>query len=374
MIFFIHVQYTCTVLGYVNVMYNKLQGCKWAGLQTKMMIQVAVVGAGIIGLSVGTYLLQTIPRDVLLVTVVADRLPPDTLASDRSGGLILFSPHYVDHGTAERTLRWVSGTRAHLDKIYNSPERDGSGISSLHGFMASEDGPINKITVDGQEMLPGWREASESEKEFIRCSNCEVLTTVTYSISSAYMKWLLGKFTGLGGVVVKQKLDSLSTLDSYDIIINCSGLGARELVNDENVYPLKGHSLSVKAPWIKQFFFETSTRTLILPREDSIILGSMLETYNGDTSIDPDIIRLIREKAERRMPSLQKAEDIEVLVGVRPMRMGGVRLERDPSTPTIIHCYGHATNGYCYHWGCAEEVGQLVKDVIQDFIFNKSKL
>ena len=337
-------------------------------------MQIAVIGAGVIGLSVGTHLLQIMPRDVL-VTVIADKLPPDTLASDRSVGLVTFGPHYIERGSTERTLRWVNGTKAYLDKIYNSPERNGSGISRLHGYMLKKDGPMNKIMVDGKEILPGWREANESEKALIHCNDHEVLTSVTYSIqSSAYMQWLLGKFTDLGGVVVKQKIDSLSTLDSYDIIVNCSGLGAKEVVDDENMYPLQGHVLSVKAPWVKQFFFDISTRTVIQPCEDSVIIGGMLETYNGDTNVDPDVIRHIREKAERQIPNLKAAENLEAWVGVRPMRLGGVRLERDSSMSTVVHCYGHGVKGYGCHWGCAEEVGRLVKDIIQEKFIPSSKL
>lgn len=53
---------------------------------------------------------------------------------------------------------------------------------------------------------------------------------------------------------------------NYDYIINCTGLGAREFVPDKNMYPVKGHVLRVKAPWIKQcIMLDTNEVTYILP-------------------------------------------------------------------------------------------------------------
>ena len=31
----------------------------------------------------------------------------------------------------------------------------------------------------------------------------------------------------------------------YDLVINCSGLGSKELVNDGNMYPTRGHLIRV---------------------------------------------------------------------------------------------------------------------------------
>ena len=68
---------------------------------------------------------------------------------------------------------------------------------------------------------------------------------------------------------------------------------------------------------------------------------------------------------------------LRINVGRRPMRKGGLRLEREDSSYAqtkidgfkseqkslkIIHCYGAGGNGYKLSWGAARRVVELVSD------------
>ena len=56
----------------------------------------------------------------------------------------------------------------------------------------------------------------------------------------------LKKFRANNGIVVARKLGSLDEIASdFDVVINCSGLGAFHLENDQNVHPIRGHVLRV---------------------------------------------------------------------------------------------------------------------------------
>lgn len=49
------------------------------------------------------------------------------------------------------------------------------------------------------------------------------------------------------GTVVERKLESLEELyGEYDIIFNCTGLGAKKLCNDVNVLPIRGQVIQVQ--------------------------------------------------------------------------------------------------------------------------------
>lgn len=50
------------------------------------------------------------------------------------------------------------------------------------------------------------------------------------------------KFIALGGKMERRNIKMLYQLaeEGYDLIINCSGLGARELVADETMMPIRG--------------------------------------------------------------------------------------------------------------------------------------
>ena len=347
-------------------------------------LHVAVVGAGVIGLSVATHLLETF-SDHLDVTIIADKFSPNTFASDRSGGLIMPpDPEYVLPGNTGRLSKWVKGTLKRLNGLYNTENGGKIGLTLLQGYFIA---PSKVKFEDLQDLwwkdfVIGFRHAEQSEIMISDYEERGVVSFATYILSCpTYLPWLLEKFTQLGGVSEKQKIHNLSELASYDVVINCTGLGARELVNDQKMYPMQGHIVSVKAPWVKQFIdvigYEPR-RVYIMPRNEEVILGGTSEFYKEDRTIDPVEVQGILDRCQQIMPSLKNAEIKDTWVGVRPMREGGVRLEKENrgegGSPIIIHCYGHGSYGVTLSWGCAEEVGSLIKECIDDKIKLKSKL
>ena len=63
------------------------------------------------------------------------------------------------------------------------------------------------------------------------------------------MPHLLEKFRSKKGIVVVKRLESLEEIASdFNVIINCSGIGAKELVNDPSVHPIRGHIFRVIIP------------------------------------------------------------------------------------------------------------------------------
>ena len=59
-----------------------------------------------------------------------------------------------------------------------------------------------------------------------------------------------------GGQIVQHKVVSLAEPEfaTYDIIINCTGLGACDLVGDDMLFPVRGQLVTVKAPWVKTIY------------------------------------------------------------------------------------------------------------------------
>lgn len=69
---------------------------------------------------------------------------------------------------------------------------------------------------------------------------------------------------------------------------------------------------------------------------------------------------------------VQKGQGIEGLdiirhgVGLRPLREGGPRVEKDTvDGVNIVHNYGHGGFGYQASFGCAEAAVSLVKEVLR---------
>ena len=337
-------------------------------------LHVAVVGAGVIGLSVATHLLEEF-SDHLQVIIIADKFSPNTDASDRSGGWF-FPPSQGSKcpGNPEREARWTKGTFDRMHKLYNSAECSKIGLSVVDGYLASNHPVTPGIKPLWSDFVIGYRIAEESELKLCECEGRTLLAFTTFIIPCpTYLPWLLDKFIQLGGVSEQRKINNLSELGSYDVVINCTGLGARELVNDQKMYSVRGHIVSVKAPWLKQWHIRHESDcdrvAYIFPRTNEVLLGGTHEIYNEDLSqVDQDQIQGILDRCQKTVPGLVNAEIKDTWVGIRPMREGGVRLEKENGGEgrVIIHCYGHGGDGVTLSWGCAEEVGSLVKECIKD--------
>jgi hypothetical protein len=72
-----------------------------------------------------------------------------------------------------------------------------------------------------------------------------------------YSRWLTRQLEEAGVHFVQRKLSSLAELagEGWDVVCNCTGLGARALLPDQNSYPIRGQIMRVKAPWVNQCVF-----------------------------------------------------------------------------------------------------------------------
>jgi D-amino-acid oxidase len=207
--------------------------------------------------------------------------------------------------------------------------------------------------------------------------------------TDAYMAWLQGQVQQAGCRLVCQRVSgNLQEHEAFllkqfgvDAIVNCSGLGAKELANDD-MYPLRGALVRVlndgrAMPRITQAHCvahdEASSEQdmiFIVPRgRDRLVLGGLTEPDEWDLDIDLDNYEPIRKMYERCtdfLPVLKHAEIDHaepVRVGLRPVRRQNVRLEREPGT-RIVHNYGHGGSGVTLSWGCAAEVVERVERLL----------
>ncbi|XP_011407417.1 PREDICTED: D-aspartate oxidase-like [Amphimedon queenslandica] len=346
--------------------------------------KVVVIGAGVIGLSVATHLLEKYKEDIT-VTIIADKFSPNTISSDKSGGWIfppLSSAKTISPDNPDRVTKWVKGTFEKFSEICHSEECGEAGLSQAYGYLESRE--INfpfQPQVDLQGLKFSWSKfvqgfqylsVEEAQKQVFDCHTPLLAFTTFIVPCPVYLPWLLKKFKGLGGVAEERKITNLSELaGSYDIVINCTGLGARELANDEQVYPVRGHIVTVSAPWIKQWVVRRipdvkGKTAYAFPRVNEVLLGGSFDVNNEDLTVDQDEVDKILERCIKVIPSLAGAEIKATWAGVRPCRNGGIRLEREERQDfVLIHCYGHGGDGVSLSWGCAMEVGELVNETIK---------
>jgi D-amino-acid oxidase len=181
-----------------------------------------------------------------------------------------------------------------------------------------------------------------------------------------YLPWLVARVRALGGQFVLRRLRSLDEVgDEADVVVDCAGLGARELVDDPAVHPVRGRIIRVVNPGLTMSVRDEEHpggRAYVHPRTEDCILGGTLEEHEWDTTVDPAAGAAIVERCCDLVPALRGARILEQLVGLRPGRPT-VRLEEgEPlrSGARVVHNYGHGGSGVTLSWGCAREVVELI--------------
>ena len=341
-------------------------------------IKVAVVGAGVIGLSSAYHLVKRFPHTVT-VTVIAEKFSPNT-TSDIAGGFIQpidfhSSPSGVDDRTEEvRIQRWTEDTFRHLHPLYQSKAAP-LQLGLVSGYRFVRDSlslPWWKDLVFGFRCFP----ANSPELQTLTMHQSSHRSQSVWAFSTYmldcrhYLPWLMDEFIKSGGTIEQRRLSSLDELRHYyDVIVNCSGLGAVELVGDGEVCPYRGQVVLVRAPWIKHFVIVDSEEgdenmVYILPRSNMVFLGGTAQVGNWSESVDPTTSEAIVSRCTTVLPALCGAEVVGAWVGGRPVRRGAVRFEAEEKrdgSQLLIHNYGHGGQGVTLHWGCALEVGRMVE-------------
>jgi D-amino-acid oxidase len=165
-----------------------------------------------------------------------------------------------------------------------------------------------------------------------------------------YLDYLQKRFRGklrLG--VTLRSLDELAG----DVVVNCTGVGARTLAHDAEVEPHRGQILVVDKLDLPAALVHETSLAYAIPRTADCILGGTndqsddLEPKAADTAKILDICSEYLGVTGRVR---------QVKVGLRPFRRSGVRLEAEGR---VIHNYGHGGSGFTVSWGCAEEVAAL---------------
>lgn len=105
----------------------------------------------------------------------------------------------------------------------------------------------------------------------------------------------------------------------FDVLFNCTGLGAKELCNDAQLVPMRGQVLKVRAPWVKLAFYGDYD-TYILPGFETVSLGGCRQYDSFNLNICKYDSMAIKERCYGMLPSLKRAEVVCEAVGLRPHR------------------------------------------------------
>jgi D-amino-acid oxidase len=314
---------------------------------------VIVVGCGVIGLTAALRMREA-SLDVRIVTAA---LPFETTSGVAAA---LWYPYKAY--PEDRVLSWGSETFEVFVELSRVP---GSGVRMREGvelwrepvpdpWWASAVPDVRRCTKD--ELPPGYSDG-----------HIFVAPVIEMPI---YLRYLLDRFVGAGGNVEHRFVSSLEDAGDGHVIVNCAGLGARELVGDPSMEPIRGQIVRVRNPGLERFVLDEGNPegvTYVIPRSEDCILGGTAEEGEWDTEPDPEISAGILRRCTTLEPRLADAEVLEHKAGLRPGRPE-IRLEREDIAhgPPRVHNYGHGGSGVTLSWGCAAETLRLVRRILSD--------
>jgi len=355
---------------------------------------VLVIGAGVSGLTSALCL----AREGFEVTVVADLFAPQ-VTSVVAGALWEWPPavcgHQHDRISLSRSKAWCETSYEIFADLAGNPAT-GVFFRPVTFYFKR---PIEDDGWQREKMaeLAGKVRQFKHDPTVIPANGintelglCDAYTHLTPMVDTdVYMNWLLGEGRRAGCRIVKRKLsgslreqaEALGREYGVDAIVNCTGLGARELAG-EPMHPLRGALIRVRndggsMPRVTQAHCVSHDGSsqepgfiFIVPRgEDMLVLGGLAEPDEWGLDIglhNYEPIRAMHRRCIEFMPALKDAEidaAEPVRVGLRPFRNSGVRLEPEAGT-RIVHNYGHGGSGVTFSWGCALEVVERIEELL----------
>ncbi|BAT57787.1 FAD dependent oxidoreductase [Variibacter gotjawalensis] len=251
----------------------------------KIKPNIAVIGAGVIGLTSATELrnaFRTLP-----VTVYSDTWDLKKTTSYKAGGQFEPSMIYHQYNTNDERRRllkrYVERSAARICWLQRTGEAASYGIAARRNFTLNEQAGFDfasmVVKVDHQK-LP--------------------LTTLQGG-GFEYRTWLINPQILLPKLAaqipakmrVTKRFRSREEIEAlpHNIIINCTGFGAKALFEDRNLQPRRGHLILLRNPQKLRYFFsggcgreDERVISYMFARQDDIVIGGTLrDASDGDS-------------------------------------------------------------------------------------------
>lgn len=377
---------------------------KPAGLTAR---HVLVVGGGVAGLTTSWILLDQGYKVTVVSQDWATYTKAQRLTSQISGALWEFpsapcGPR-ISANNVDRIRNWALDSYDVYYDLATDPDLANRYGVQLRKNLSCFPVPIKMHDVEYERVqaiekagIPGFRHDANLIQEYDNsgygaADAFEHISPVidTDQAMSFLMEIVESKGAKLVAGVVKGDLweheSEIRAKYDADIIVNTSGLGARELASDPNVHAGRGgllrvvndgsqfakieHAMVVNTPDPEDYNI-----VFIVPRNDNtLILGTFIEMDEEayELKLDSPAMIEMREKCERFVPQLKNARldpEYDMAQGLRPLRKGDVRVQRESRVKNdqpsqVIHAYGHGIGGWSLAFGSAFEVLSLVESV-----------
>jgi len=306
---------------------------------------VAIIGAGVSGLTCGVFFAEGGFRTAIFAEQIGQQTTSGAAAA-------LWFPY--DAEPADKVIPWALATYKVLVDLTKDPR---SGVSMIE---------LRQYYRTGEIEIPDWAKpfviSTEVEKSLTVFSS-GVALRVPLMDTTIYLDYLASRFQKAGGAInTNVRFEKLEDVDpKFDLVINCAGIGARELVHDADLEPHRGQVAIV--PKIdnlqRAVVCDDAPLMYAIPRTNDCVFGGTNDV-SDDLAANPATTTAIVDECSRVL-KIDKPRVLNERVGLRPFRKSGVRLEKEKLRDgrTVIHNYGHGGSGFTLSWGCGENVFEI---------------
>jgi D-amino-acid oxidase len=311
--------------------------------------EIVIVGCGVVGLTCAARLAETGKR----VEIWTAARPENTTSQVAAA---FWHPYRIE--PIDRASAWAAASYREFVRLAMNPSTGVRLRPGIELFPTPIPDPPWALAARG------FRHARPDELRLGRQHGI-VFEAPTIEMP-IYLPWLLGRVLARGVTIVERRLESLTpALERAPVVVDCTGLGARELIGDAQLFSVRGQivvceQVGLERVWLDEH--DPAGTTYIIPRSRDVVLGGVADEHDERLDEDPEQTEAIIQRCIALEPAIAGAKRIGVRVGLRPCR-SSVRLEQERLADgrRIIHDYGHGGAGVTASWGCADEVLTLVQ-------------
>lgn len=323
-----------------------------------MKHKVAVVGAGIIGITNAVRLLQ----EGFSVTIFTKDEPLET-NSDAA-----VATWYTPDDSKPKLQKCCLESLSKFNELIElEPSCGVKKIPVILYFKREEDFTNSVWATEPLKTLVNLSEPPGNQST-IQGFPFSVLVHNPLIDPTIYRPYMLKKFKALGGELKIEKIDSLTKLtDLYDVVANSAGWEAKYLTHDPLIYPARGQTETIKISQDLGSSYSLNVEAMdayvvFRPLSEDCVIGTTYQVGDSDRATRESDKKAIFQKVSTFFPYVKdKSIEATSKTGIRCGRPE-VRIEGEEVNNTqgkqslIVHCYGHGGTGYSASWGSADEV------------------
>lgn len=245
----------------------------------------AVLGCGVSGLSTARLLQRQFQSGSDTVTIYTKNLPPET-TSNISGALWFPSTVYDSEKATVRFTEQFQKACEISHREFQILVGNDYGISWIENYdLLQHEESLNRELPGGRQLYPETQ-IHRDPANYFGFSYVRQFSTMIIE-PNVYLSALLRDFYIAGGKVVVREFHNQEEIARLpeSVIFNCTGLGARDLFNDQELIPVRGQ-LEVLLPQPEIDYCYRGGGTYMFPRRDGIILGGTWD--HEDWTLQPN--------------------------------------------------------------------------------------